>query len=588
MSEGRCNLNTLWAELVVEELVRCGVDYFCIAPGSRSTPLVAAVAHNVQARHCVVYDERGAGFWAVGYARATGRAAAVITTSGTAAANVFAAVCEASVDRIPMIVLTADRPSELIDAGANQTMRQDGMFGGYVRWAFDMPAPSFDVPWRMLLTTVDQAVYRSAAEGGPVHLNCRYREPLEPCRGGVDEYAAGAAAWMESGRAYTVYAGSRWAAGAEAVEEVRRVLDGTGRGLLVAGRLDSDEERGAVLGLAERLGWPVYADVMSGLRLGRCGTHVIRYLDERLLGEDFKRRVRAQTVLHVGGRTVSKRIGEFFAGNRPDDYVVIKASGERYDAIHGVTLHVQADVAGVCEELDVSGAGRDEEYGELLAACAEKAEGIIARHIGEYAGASEPFVARCVTEEAPEGGGLFVSSSMPIRDVDLYGVSGRGDVHVAANRGISGIDGVISSAAGFAAGSGRATTLLIGDVAFIHDVNALSGIGRAGLRLVIVVINNGGGGIFHFLPIAAHGDIFEEFFAAGHEFSFGGVCETFGVGYERCDGKEEFMRAYRQAVRGSGVHVIEVRTDRGENLGLRRAMKMEIIEMLNASAGAGA
>ena len=588
MSEKQAKLNTVWAELIIEELVRCGVDYFCISPGSRSTPLVAAVAHNKLAHHFIHYDERGTAFCALGYARAAGTPAAVITTSGTAAANLYPAVCEAAIDNIPLILLTADRPPELIDNGSNQTMQQNGMFGRYVRWQFDLPTPTREISPSTVLTTVDQAVYRSRyVEAGPVHLNCRYREPLEPQAGGIaEEYASCLAQWTQDSRPYTVYASPCQAVDCKTVERITRIIESAERGLLVVGRLDSNGQRGAVLRLMDRLKWPVYADIMSGLRVAHGGINIIRYFDQQLLSNDFNRRMRPSTVLHVGGRTISKRLGEFLNVNRPEHYVVVKTSSDRYDPIHAVTLHVQADISTACDALRPTSSRLDVSYAESYPACAAEVERIIGTGIDEN-GLSEPFIARCVSEEMPEGTGLFISSSMPIRDVDLYGPSGRTNITVAANRGISGIDGVISSALGFAAASGRATTLLIGDLAFIHDVNALSALHRTGLPLVIVVINNMGGGIFDFLPISRHQDVFEEFFATPHDFSFGGVCETFGIPYHLCSEKDGFRQTCRKAMRSGQPCVIEVRTDRADNLRLRRTMKMQIIEMLNASVGIG-
>lgn len=579
------NLNSLWADLLIEELCRSGIAHFCIAPGSRSTPLVVAVARNRKARHSMHYDERGAAFYALGFARAAGRPAAVITTSGTAAANCYPAVTEASVDHVPMLLLTADRPPELIDAGANQTMHQDRLFGRYARWSFDLPTPSLDVPPQMLLTTIDQAVYRSRYNHpGPVHLNCRYREPLEPHPADTPSaYTAALANWTKSSTPFTSYVPPRQTLTAETLDAIGQILQNTTRGLVTVGRLDTETERTAVLRFIDRLNWPVYADVTSGLRLTRCRAHIIRYFDQQLLTAEFNHRVRPTTVLHIGGRTTSKRLPQFLHANRPDHYIVIKNTPERHDSIHTVTLRVQADIAAACDAITPEESRGQDDYAAFQDALARDVDRIIARRIAEHPAASEPFIARCISEHIPDGHALFLSSSIPIRDVDLYGVSGRRDIRVAANRGISGIDGVISSAAGFAAGAACPTTLLIGDLAFIHDVNALATLRRQDTPLVIVVINNNGGGIFHFLPIAAHTDVFEDFFAAPHDFSFAGVCETFKIAYRRCSEKGDFTRTYGEAVRQQHPCVIEVPTDRHKNLRLRRAMKAEIIDMLNAS-----
>ena len=228
--------NLLWATLIVEELARSGVDFFCVAPGSRSTPLIAALAANERARSLVHFDERGTAFAALGYARATGRPAAWITTSGTAVANGLPAVVEAAIDGVPMILLTADRPPELRQTGANQTIDQPDIFGDYVRWRFDLPAPEAAVDPAMVLTTVDQAVYRARrTPSGPVHLNLMFREPFLPEDG--DEPLAAPVRWRESDEPYTRYAATRPAVDLDEVERLREELRPVKKGLVVAGRL---------------------------------------------------------------------------------------------------------------------------------------------------------------------------------------------------------------------------------------------------------------------------------------------------------------------------------------------------------------
>ena len=580
------NLNTFWARLIVEELVRCGVDYFCISPGSRSTPLTAAVALNPAAKSIICYDERGSAFHALGYARATNRPAAVITTSGTAAANLYPAVVEASTDHVPMVLLIADRPPELIDVGANQTMSQERLFGRFARWQFDLPCPVAEIAPEFVLTTIDQAVYQSGwGDSGPVHINCRYREPLVPDESYVDDaYTRNIQRWVSCETPYTSYSEPAVLPSSESIEIVCRIIGKADRGMLVVGRLSSQGQRDAVAGLAARLNWPVYADVTSGLRLGEVGTNVIRYFDQEFLSDEFNQQVCPEVVLHIGGRVTSKRVPQFFDANRCEHYIVIKDTPERFDPIHTVTMHVQGDIVAACDNLVANVKVRDaSDYAKFFAERASDVSKLIARRIAEVSFINEPFVAAEVSRAIPEDSCLFLSSSMPIRDVDLYGVSGRKGLKVAANRGISGIDGVISTAAGFAAGSECVTTLVIGDLAFIHDLNGLSTLGKATYPVVIVLVNNKGGGIFHFLPISNHADVFEEFFATPHDFSFGGACQTFGLDYYNAHSKESFSQSYSSAVSSGRSAVIEVGTDRDDNLKLRRSIKKEIIDLLNAS-----
>ena len=577
------NLNTFWAELIVEELVLNGVDHFCISPGSRSTPLVAAVARNENAKSIICYDERSLAYHALGYARATGKPAVIITTSGTAVANLYPAVVEASNDNIPMLILTADRPPELIDTGANQAIDQQKFFGNYVRWDFDLPCPSADVPPEVVLTTVDQAIFRTGGDNpGAVHINCRYREPLEPQQCHVeDDYIKNIDVWAEGDQPFTAYVPTQRLIGEDVLETAAEVIDGTDRGIIVVGKLTSDDERKAAGQLAGKLNWVVYADITSGLRITDCRTNIIRYFDQELLSDEFNDMVRPDIVLHIGGRTTSKRLGQFFDQNRTDEYIVIKDSANRYDPVHAVTCVIQGDVAEICSL--ICGKVKQQtasEYTKFFDEKAKEVDALIAKSIEEEETLSEAFVARQISSSIPEDSCLFLSSSMPIRDVDLYGVSGRGAITIGANRGVSGIDGVISTSTGFAVGKERMTTLLIGDIAFIHDVNALAMLKKLAQPVIIVVVNNRGGGIFHFLPISQSEDIFEEYFAAPHDFSFEGVCKTFDVDHYKVSDKESFVDTYQKAIDNALPAVIEVETDRAVNLTIRREIKKRILKVL--------
>ena len=577
------NLNTFWANLIVEELIRCSVDYFCISPGSRSTPLTAAVARNKKAKSIICHDERNSAFHALGYARATGKPAAIITTSGTACANLYPAVIEASNDNIPMIILTADRPPELIETSANQTINQPNMFGQFARWQFDLPCPDEKIPPEMVLTTVDQSVFRSIyLNPGPVHLNCRYRKPLEPADDKPPaDYTKNIKNWTNSTNPFTGYEYPEVTANSECLDSLANEIHKTDRGMIIVGKLNSAGQRKAVMGVINMLNWPVYADITSGLRLTDCPTNIIRYFDRQLLSTAFNKKAAPSMVLHIGGRKTSKRVDEFLDQNRPHKYIVINNTPQRQDAIHAVTAYIKGDITETCEALiDKIHLLEETEYTKFYADKAMQADAIIARNIENTNGISEPFIARELSKIIPDNTSLILSSSMPIRDVDLYSVSRRCGITVAANRGVSGIDGIISTASGFAAGKNELTTLLIGDMAFIHDINALAVLKKLDIPVIAVVINNRGGGIFHFLPISQVEDVFEKYFAAPHDHNFKGVCETFGIDYYNPQDKVLFNKAYKTAVDNAKPAVIEVNTDRNENLKLRRKIKKQIIEAL--------
>jgi 2-succinyl-5-enolpyruvyl-6-hydroxy-3-cyclohexene-1-carboxylate synthase len=565
--------NRLWARLIVEELVRCGINFFCVAPGSRSTPLVAALAENERARKLVHFDERGTAFAALGYARATGRPAAWITTSGTAVANGLPAVVEAATDGAPMILLTADRPPELRQTGANQTIDQPDIFGDFVRWRFDLPAPSLEIDPTMVLTTVDQAAYRAIrAPQGPVHLNLMFREPFLP--EAEDGEESPPASWLEGGRPYTRYATVRPAVDEAEIENLGNSLRSAGRGLVVAGRLASREQGEAVLRLAESLGWPLLPDVSSQVRLGADSESLVAHYDALLADEMFAGTHAPEAVLHVGGRSLSKRLEGFLSSSRPDPYIVVRENPFRLDPHHRVTHSVEAEIVGFCAALArVTEDPSPEDNSSWTAGWRDASEGAWRRLDGLLSGVaepSEPLVARLISRNIPAEHGLVVASSMPIRDVDTYAATDGAPAPVAANRGASGIDGTVATAAGFARGLGRPVTLLIGDLALLHDLNSLAML--RGLRVVVVVLNNDGGGIFSFLPVARHDEFFEPYFGTPQGVGFEPAAAMFGLDYEDPRTTNEFLEAYRAACTREGSTLIEVKTDREENVALHREL----------------
>ena len=568
--------NRLWAHLIVEELLRCGVDFFCVAPGSRSTPLVAALAANEKASSLIHFDERGTAFAALGYARATGRPAAWITTSGTAVANGLPAVVEAATDGVPMILLTADRPPELRQTGANQTIDQPDIFGDYVRWRFDLPAPDPGIDPAMVLTTVDQAAYRAGrTPQGPVHLNLMFREPFlsDP---EDDNVLSGPSSWARSGEPYTRYAASKPTVDEMEIHNLWTTLRPVRRGLVVAGRLASRKQGEAVLRLAETLGWPLLPDVGSQVRLGADSKGLVAHYDALLAGESFARAHAPEAVVHVGGRALSKRMEQFLGRSRPDPYVVVRENPFRLDPAHRVTHSVEANILDFCAALvraategpPATDPSWTPGWREASAEVVRYLDGILS---GEP---NEPLVARAVSQNIPKGHGLVVASSMPVRDLDTYAAVDGAPVPVAANRGASGIDGTVATAAGFARGLGRPVTLLIGDLALLHDLNSLAML--RDVHVIVVVLNNDGGGIFSFLPIAGHEEFFEPYFGTPQGVGFEPAARMFGLGYEHPATMAEFVEAYGSACTRGSSTLIEVKTDREENVALHRRILEEV------------
>ncbi|WP_103028785.1 2-succinyl-5-enolpyruvyl-6-hydroxy-3-cyclohexene-1-carboxylic-acid synthase [Salinibacter altiplanensis] len=561
------NPTYLWTQLLVEELVRSGLETFFLAPGSRSTPLTVAIARHPEADSVLHVDERGAAFAAVGAARTAQAPAAWVTTSGTAVANGLPAVVEASVDGVPMLLLTADRPPELRDTGANQTIDQVKIFGAYVRWQADVPPPSDSVDPAYVLTTADQALHRARrAPSGPVHLNCMFRKPLGP----VEQEASVAIPpaveeWAADTEPYTHYPTPNPSPPGSKLDALADSLGGTEHGLVVAGRLDSAEAAEATQRLAVHLGWPLIPDLTSRLRLnGEDGPGQVPYGDLVLTAEAFREAHPPRAVLQVGGRFASKRLRLFLRDSAPETWAVLRPAPSRIDPDHRVTHHVEADVPGAADALveRLGGGKRSTAWRDAWTDASERAGAVVQAHVEASDVLTDPLVATLLAEEMPSEHALVAASSMPVRDLNRHAPPTGTGGPAYANRGASGIDGTVATAAGVSEGRDGPVTLLIGDLALWHDLNGLALLQDR--PVVAIVINNDGGGIFHFLPIRAH-DEFDPYFTTPHGRDFEHAAALFGLAYHRPESPSALRRVYTQACRSGGAALIEVQTDRAKN-----------------------
>lgn len=571
MNLNPANINSLWSSLLIEELTRHDITHFFISPGSRSTPLTVAAARHPKAESVVHFDERGAAFAALGYARGARRPAALICTSGTAVANYLPAVVEAYLDRVPMILLTADRPPELQDCGANQTIRQPGIFSHYIRHELNLPSPDTSVRATALLSLIDRAVYSAESiPAGPVHINCPFREPLAPVDDGQDytEYLNAVGQWMEQTSPYTVAGRESKAPDRADMHTLAESINAASRGIIVAGKLDSESERDAVIELSERIGWPVLPDIQSGLRLGLVHPNVISNYDLVLHSDQVKKHLAPDCCLHIGGRVTSKRLLQWLDHAKPTQYIMVDGEKREFDPNHQVTLRIDVSFAAVWTELSKHTTPRDgSDHLVGWQTASERTREAMAQLIdtGEL---NEPSIAHLLSHLILPRHALWLASSMPVRLMDMFGACTGEMAPIGANRGASGIDGTIASATGLARGLGRPTTLLIGDLALLHDLNSLSLAAGSRIPITIIILNNDGGGIFALLPIAEHHDVFERWFTAPHGMTFASAADQFGLPYERVDTLDGFQKAYLTARDAPYSSIIEIACDRSTTVGL--------------------
>ncbi len=559
----------------VDELARCGMRDACTSPGSRNAPLILALAREERLRSFSHIDERAAGFFALGLAKASGLPVAVTCTSGTAAAELLPAAIEAREARVPLLLLTADRPAELRDVGAGQAIDQLKLYGSAVKWFVEVaPAGASPAELRWIRTLACRA-YWTALEGRPgaVHLNFPLREPLigteEPPPD--DTGRPGGAPFVRRGSVRSATIPDTFTPFIAAIEEARR-------GVVVAGRHERDTPLGeAASTFAEAAGWPLLADPMSGARRGDAA---IAHYDALLRVDRVGAELTPDLVLRVGDLPVSKPLRGWLAQLGGTTQIALDPDGAWQDPDAAVSLSLPLEPAetlsALAEFFGMEDEGPEPAEPEWLAswrAADGRAAGAI-QGVVATAGLSEPGVAAELGALLPAEATLFVASSMPVRDIETFWPARTDPPRVLCNRGANGIDGTISSAFGAAAANGaRPTVLLIGDVALAHDIGGLLAARRLGLKLTIVALENGGGGIFDFLEVArsplatAH---YEAHVATPAGLDLAAVASLYGLGHERPQDLRSFRTAIETALAGTGSTIVEVRTERSANVELHR------------------
>jgi 2-succinyl-5-enolpyruvyl-6-hydroxy-3-cyclohexene-1-carboxylate synthase len=605
--------NTVWARSFVDELVRAGVREVVLAPGSRSTPLVMACAADERITMRVHLDERSASFFALGIGKASGRPAAMITTSGTAVANAFPAVVEASQAGVPLLVLTADRPHRLRGADANQAIDQVGIYGAYVRAFFELAPPTTDARAighlrALAARAVAASVGPSSGGAGPVHVNFPFDKPLDPVEtlDGVLETDAVAVSGRPSGESFTQITLGRTVLSDVQLAEVADVVARDSGVLVVGPSEDADRVGLAALRYAASTGLPVLADPLSGARYGPShGALVVAGYDLFLRDPAVRARFEPGVIMRVGASPTSAALQRWLFEHDHVPQIVLDGGGRWKD--HGVTAthYLNADPVDTLNRLtalrgtasrevlppDAPRRGTPTEWSVAWLVADRAVRDITEPYDtttpsditepsditgpSDIAGPSdidrphEGDVVAAAIRTIPDGGSLFVSNSMPIRDLDAFAHPSDARVHVFANRGASGIDGVVSTAFGVASQSQGSTLCVIGDVAFFHDQNGLLWSREADAPVVFVVIDNDGGGIFRLLPIAEYDPHFTRFFTTPHGIHPRHASEAHGIHFVDLDltgpnsaGIARIESAIRDALASGRTTVIRVGTDR--------------------------
>jgi len=561
-----------------DELARCGLRAACTSPGSRSTPLVLSLARERRIRCFSHIDERCAGFFALGLAKASAAPVAVACTSGTAAAEYAPAVIEAHEARVPLIVLTADRPPELRDTGAGQTIDQVKLYGSAVKWFVEVGTHAATPERLRWMRTLACRAYWTALgrRPGPVHLNFALREPLV-LDGPLD--VAADPGGREGERPWVTRPPVVGHLAPAALDGLVAAVEAEPRGVLVLGRAEHDPELpAAAQALAHAAGYPLLADTLSGARRGPAA---IAHYDALLRDPAFAAAHAPGLVIRVGDLPASKPLREWLAGAPDALHVGIDPEDAWQDPAGVLATVLPADPTPVLEQLAArltrSRAGG---WPASWHDADRRAAGAIAEALGDEL--NEPRVAAELGVRLPPSATLFVASSMPVRDVETFWPVRADAPRVLSNRGANGIDGTVSAAFGAAAASAGPVVLLIGDVALVHDIGGLLAGARLGLRLAIVLVNNDGGGIFHFLPVAGEPDAFEEHVATPHGLDAAAAAALAGADHELAADPAGLRAALDRALARPRTTIVEVRTDRAANVAVHRAVWAAVARALPA------
>nr|BBH95933.1 2-succinyl-5-enolpyruvyl-6-hydroxy-3-cyclohexene- 1-carboxylate synthase [Thermogemmatispora argillosa] len=592
----------------VSELRRAGIAHVVICPGSRSTPLALAFAEEQGIRVWMHIDERAAAFFALGMAKRLASPVALLCTSGTAAANFFPAIIEAKLTRVPLVVLTADRPHELRDCGAPQAIDQNRLYGVYVKWFVDVALPEATTPaLRYIRTLANRAVALArATPAGPVHLNLPFREPLTPepqpqLLPPISERDPLAWEGRNEQIPYVrVTTAQQGGLPPTEIDRLARLLRQHQRGLIVAGPQSDLRLAPALRRLAERCGYPLLADPLSQVRnTGQPAGPVISSYDAFLRSERFVAEAAPDLVLRFGAMPTSKPLLLYLQRYAARPLLVIDGSGSWEEPTQLACEMLYADPVAVCEQLaEALANGGEEAAGEerqSWLALWQQSDRLTQQALCQTMETfTELFEGRVFSELAsllPDGSTLYVGNSMPVRDLDTFFWSER-RIRCLGNRGANGIDGVLSSALGVSAAhqvlaDSGPVVLVIGDLAFLHDLNGLIAAHLHKLPLLVILINNDGGGIFSFLPQAAYPEHFEQLFGTPTGLDFAPAVGMYGGHFRRVASWEEFRSACQEGLSHPGLQVIELPSERTRNVQLHRQLWRAVDQALYPAVSEG-
>jgi 2-succinyl-5-enolpyruvyl-6-hydroxy-3-cyclohexene-1-carboxylate synthase len=558
------NLTHENASIVIRTLKEQGVEHFCLAPGSRSTPLMLAISKLQKKQVHVHFDERGLGFLALGLAKASKKPVAILVTSGTAVANLLPSIIEASLSHTPLILLSADRPPELRDCGSNQTIDQVKIFSPFLKWEIDLPLSDPFCESRYIASRISYGVKKG--EKGPIQINCMIREPFFPLDSKETVFSSSCS-----------YAPSSLLPDLSSLQKWSQLLSKKKKGIILLG-LDAFKALPPyLLAFAKKIGWPILCDILSqGRALGEHPCHA----------EHFELFIRAfpsleiDAILHIGDRFVSKELLSFIQKQKDLTYFHVTENDIRYDPLSLINHKMECNPSLFLKAITPF---IKENTSPSWISFWQNGSSLIKKNLEAFFAKEQAFSEPSILYSLKEMSHFFFSNSMPIRDADLFLYPKKGISFSLANRGASGIDGNIATAAGASYALEKPLVAVLGDLASLHDLNSLALIKKAPSPIFLVIINNGGGGIFSFLPVAGEKECFEELVATSHCYDFSLIAKSFLCPYYFSETKEGLKKALEQARKDNVSCLIECKSSREENKKNHNAIYQEIQDTLCSS-----
>ncbi len=541
------NLNNFWADQFAEIISAHGIREICISPGSRSTPLTAVFALNKKFKKHIIIDERSSGFFALGIAKASGKPVVLVTTSGTAVAELYPAVIEAYQQRIPLIVCTADRPEYLIGRGANQTINQNNIYANHIRFFADLGLPSTEIlSIEKLRQVTEEALNISMnVNPGPVHLNFPFEKPLEPL--------------TKNAKISAPLTSYRKTINAEQQKKSKPIELNSNRILFMCGWDNYNEDfTKRLTDISIQNSIPVIADGASNLRFGSRNNNLISNASAFLSSSKLRSEFQPEVIVQFGNAPTSNVLLEYFKESKAKKILVNKF-GDWKDPSNSADELVESDYGNFLQSLSITGDKQNAWLNKWIIA-EEKAESVKTALMKNQSNLFEGKIITELLNRIPAESNVMISNSLPIRDFDIFSGCCKKQLHVFTNRGASGIDGIISTSLGISKSSGKPTYLLIGDLAFLHDTNGLLTAANYKIPLNIILINNNGGAIFKMLPVSNEKKIFETYFKTPQTIDFSNIAKTYGAYFKEAGNWKDFASLLKKFNTKGGLNITEFKT----------------------------